>query len=293
MMAIDYVVPMVFDDDVLWQNDFIANHKATGYKVFNNVRYRSFDLEELLIKCIKKFMPFVQTIHIILARESQKRYWMEQEGVNVVLHEEFIPRKYLPCFNSCTIEMFIPFIQGLSEHFIYGNDDMFPLAHLTEHDFFENGKPCQHVWEEPYPEEPNLFQRKCMNQQNMIGSVFGKHYESTWLRNGHSMAPMVKSSCLEVRNRFDNDITKGISLVRKSTSYNQYIYVLWQQFTGNYVNRTPKTVYVSVKSSLEKVKNILLDPHTEIACVNDHESILDITKYSVVMKDCIENRLSI
>ena len=39
--------------------------------------------------------------------------------------KQFIPNNFLPTFNSCTIEMFIGNIKGLSEYFIYGNDDMF------------------------------------------------------------------------------------------------------------------------------------------------------------------------
>lgn len=290
-MEIDYVVPMVFDDDVLWQNDYIANHRAKGYAVRNNVRFRSWGTEHLLVRCVKKFMPFVHNIYIILARESQKRPWMDEEGVNVVFHGDFIPYRFLPCFNSCTIEMFLPFIPGLSEHFIYGNDDMFPLSPLTEEDFFVDGKPCQHLSIKTFPKDPNIFQQKCMNQQNMIGSAFGIRFTDTWYKNGHSLAPMVKSSCIEVRERFGKEIEEGITLVRKPTSYNQYIYVLWQHFTKNYTDKVPKRTYVSVKGGLEKMKDTILSDDAGIVCVNDHEDVLDISEYAVTVREAIERIL--
>ena len=284
---------MVFDDDVQWQKDYLSCHRASGYAIQNNVRYRSFGTESLLIDCIRMFTPFVRTLYIILARESQKRDWMEQDGVRVVYHSDFIPRQYRPCFNSCTIEMFMPFISSLSEHFIYGNDDMFPLSPMKEEDFFVDGKPCQHIKEEEYPDDPNIFQQKCMIQQNMVGGAFGKRYTHTLLRNGHSLAPMLKSQCLKVRKVFDDEITRGITLVRKETSYNQYLYVLWQYFTGNYVDRTPKRTYVSVKDGVEKVRQTLLAPDVGIVCVNDHDDVIDITDYSAVMQQTIKEKLSI
>ena len=290
-MEIDYVVPMVFDDDVMWQNDYIANHRAKGYAVCNNVRFRSWGTEHLLVHCVKKFMPFVRNIHVILARESQIRKWMDEDGVNVVLHRDFIPCKYLPCFNSCTIEMFLPYIPGLSEYFIYGNDDMFPLSPLSEEDFFTGGKPCQHITVKPFPKEPNIFQQKCMNQQNMLGSAFGIRFTDTWLKNGHSLAPMVKSLCVEVRERFGKEIEEGITLVRKPTSYNQYIYVLWQHFTKNCADKVPNHTYVSVKGGLKEMKGAVLRSDAGIVCVNDHEDVPDISEYAMVLRDAIEMKL--
>lgn len=282
---------MVFDDDVLWQNDYIVHHRATGYAVKNNVRYRSWGTEHLLIRCVKKFMPWVHNILIILSRDSQVRPWMEEEGVRTVFHKDFIPFKYLPCFNSCTIEMFLPFIPELSEHFIYGNDDMVPLSPLTEEDFFVDGKPCQHLTEKHFTLQPNIFQQKCMNQQNLIGSAFGLHFTDKWFRTGHSLAPMVKSLCLEVRERFSKEIEDGITLVRKPTSYNQYIYTLWQYFTGNYVDKAPKRTYTNIKDGFDKMRRALTADDAGIVCINDHENVMDIGDYAMLVRELIENKL--
>ena len=61
------------------------------------------------------------------------------EKIVVVKHEDFIPKEYLPTFNSHTIELNLHRIKGLSEYFIYFNDDTFILDKLQEKDFFKNG----------------------------------------------------------------------------------------------------------------------------------------------------------
>ena len=144
-------------------------------------------------------MPWVRTIHILLANESQLQSWMMRyPKVHVVYHREFIPAKRLPCFASPCIEMFLHRIPNLSEQFIYANDDMFPLSPLASTDFFRDGKACVEVKEKRFGSTLNIFERKCLNQENMIGEPFGKHYSRTWLYTGHSVAPIFKSACEEV-----------------------------------------------------------------------------------------------
>ena len=42
-------------------------------------------------------------------------------------HEDFIPHKYLPTYNSRAIEFNVHRIKGLEEKFVLFNDDMFIL----------------------------------------------------------------------------------------------------------------------------------------------------------------------
>ena len=65
---IDFVVPMVFPQDAEWKRSFARYHNNDALA---NVRFRSWGTEELLIRCVLRFMPWVRTIHILLASESQ------------------------------------------------------------------------------------------------------------------------------------------------------------------------------------------------------------------------------
>lgn len=289
-MIIDYVVPMVFEDDTEWQADYTSYFKCRNYTTGNKVRFRSWGTEYLLVRCIRRFMPFVRTIYIILAKESQRKDWMDEDGIKVVYHSEIIPRRFLPTYNSCTIEMFIPYIDGLAECFIYGNDDMFPISPMKESDFFKDGLPVQHLEVREFPEERNIFHMKCMKQQRMISAAFDKDLGSSGLHNGHGLAPLLRSSCLEVRKRFCKEISDGIKPERCTTSYNQYIYVLWQYFTGRYVDGRVKSTYLSVKNTTEQIARVM--KKTEgVVCVNDNECVGDISGYAALVRNVLNEKL--
>ena len=332
---IDVVVPMVFPQDVQWQQEF-NRHRGNHTDVMRNVRFRSWNTEELLVQCVRKNMPWVRYIHILLACESQVQKWMRRmtgadsmdssapsvapsdEGpqVRIVYHREFIPPEHLPCFSSPCIEMFLHLIPDLSEHFIYANDDMFPLSPLEREDFFrpvEGGAetdgfwrrmsriftdkpavyyPCQRMSERPFPANPNIFQRKCMYQQNMVGAPFGRKLTTTWLKNGHSFAPILKSSCEEVWRRHGEEILRYISpLKRTDRSYNHYIYLLYQYFSGRTIDHAPREQYIGRGTPTEDIAEVIRDTKAGIVCLNDNEHIADWERRASIVRKEIMLRL--
>ena len=292
---IDYVVPMVFPDDKEWQEDL---RRAGGdMKGFNLPRYRSWGLEELLIKCVRKYMPWVRNIIILLARESQVQPWMramagdEKIAVRLVFHHDFMPERFLPTFNSRAIEMFLHRIPGLSERFLYGNDDMIPLSPLAEEDFFIGEWPCQHMTLKDYPKNPNNFQMACMIGLNFVARHWHQQFKTKWLKNGHSIAPYKRSTCLELWRSGKKEIEESITPFRKSKNFNQYIYAWHQHFSRKYVERMPPHVYRSVKEPLSDIIAAIERPDCGIVCINDHEAKEDITHYAEAVKKAIEKKI--
>lgn len=281
-MEIDYVVPMVFPEDVLWQRDF---KKCNSAYIDKHVRWRSWGTERHLIRLVKKNMPWVRTIHVLLARKSQLQYWMNDEKVHVVYHSDFIPQRLLPLFNSCAIEMFLHRIPGLSEYFLYGNDDMFPLAPLDEKDFFVDGKPCIRMTEHPYPTEPNTFQRSCMHGLNFVAKRFRKRYNDTWLKNGHSIAPIVKQTCEYLWEIGGDEMEMSVTSFRTDYNFNQYIYSWWQYLSGQYVEKAPATRYIGTAytSIDDAVETIRLQD--SIVCINDSHEIKDCREYAEKVRE--------
>ena len=285
---IDYVIPMVFPDDQQWQRDLT---RAFGWNHSDSVRYRSWGMEALLVECIRKFMPWVRDIIVLLARESQRQPWMKD--VRVVYHREFIPEAYLPTFNSRTIEMFLHRIPGLSERFLYGNDDMFPIAPLREEDFFVGDMPCQNMTVKPYPENPNNFQLACMAGLNFVAEEFGQHYTKTWLKNGHSIAPILRQVCEHLWERGEQEILKSISPFREPKNFNQYIYAWWQYFAGLSIDRTPNRFLLTANNySPQAMTGVILDKKVQIVCINDHEDCNDIQPYVDATTAAIRQRLT-
>ena len=288
-MKIDYVVPMIFDDDEQLRKLY---RKRYGSPLPRNDRFRSWGTEHLLVMCIRKYMPWIDTIFIILAQESQKRDWMADEGIRVVFHRDFIPEEYLPTFNSCTIEMFIPFIDGLSEHFIYGNDDMFPLSSLKETDFFVDGLPCISFEKRRWPANKNTFHDKCIRQQKMLSDYFGKKTDGYWLHGGHSLSPLVKSECQSAFKAFENEILKGITPNRSETSYNHYLYMLWASFSGMCVNKPFPRKYTSTLDALTEILGYVYKDDVGVLCINDSDHVEDFDHFSSAVHDAIEKKLT-
>lgn len=289
---IDFVVPMVFPDDKEWLQFFNRYHDTDARQ---HVRFRSWGTEELLIQCCEKYMPWLHKIYILLAQESQRQPWMDDyQNVTVVYHREFIDKKRLPCFASPCIEMFLKDIPGLSEQFIYANDDMFPLSPLRPDDFFRDGKPCVHIREKKFGDKLNIFERKCINQQNMIGKPFGKQYTKTWLFSGHSFVPILKSSCEEVWRRHGDEIERWLSPFRRTEhSYNHYIYVLYQHFARLDVDHAPRCQYAGEDKTLPQVLAIITQPDAGIVCLNDNESIQDWRQRAAAVRKAIAEKVGV
>lgn len=291
-MAIDYVVPMVFHDDPLWQDDFrkVSRCYDDG-NLCEFVRWRSWGTEELLVRCVRKFMPFVRTIYIILARESQKRDWMDGDGISVVYHKDIIPERFVPTFNSCTIEMFLHRIEGLSDRFIYGNDDMFPLSPLEEKDFFEGDVPCLHHMEIPYPSNPNIFHSLCRSGQRFVAREFGVDKSDVLIRGGHSLTPMLRNTWLYLWEIGAADIEKSITPMRDGRNFSQWICPWWHYMSGNYVDRFPQKTYVSTKNSVDAVCRAIRECNG-IVCVNDNECEKNYMLYGRAVASEIQKRLN-
>ena len=139
---IDYVFPYVDDSDDIWYSEYEKYYSGCyeGDKANGMARYKTYDLLKYKFRCIEKNMPWVRNIYMIVACPSQVPQWLDTSKVKIVYHKDIIPEELLPTFNSTTIEMFLHNIEGLSEYFLYGNDDLYPTGKVTPNMFFRNGK---------------------------------------------------------------------------------------------------------------------------------------------------------
>lgn len=291
--AIDYVVPMVFHQDAEWQKTLLlAGRRYSEDDLIEFVRYRSWNTEELLIRCVLKFMPWLRNIYILLAQESQKQEWMAtlSPKIKVVYHRDFMPQWALPTFNSCSIEMFLHLIPGISERFIYGNDDMFPLAPLSEEDFFVGDTPCLHHEEKSFPANPSIFHLSCRNGLNFVAKEFGKCYNNTLLRCGHSITPMLKSTWEHLWEIGKSEIQVSVTRFRDARNFNQWLCPWWHYLAGKYIDKTPKCSYVNTKNSIEEVIRTMVNSKG-IVCVNDNECVKDYMRYGRAVAEAIEEKL--
>lgn len=139
---IDFVIPWVNGNDPNWLAEF--NRYAPSDKTLDarNIRYRDYDLLRYWFRGVEKFAPWVRRVHFITC--GQKPDWLNLGAPKLqwVRHSDYIPAEYLPVFSANPIEDFMHRIEGLSEHFVYFNDDFFLTAPVKRGYFFRRRLPC-------------------------------------------------------------------------------------------------------------------------------------------------------
>jgi hypothetical protein len=90
------------------------------------------------LRSITTHAPWIRNIFIVT--NGQVPAWLDRSapGVKIVTHEELFPdRACLPTYNSNAIESVLYNIAGLSDNFIYFNDDFFFGRNVTIEDFID------------------------------------------------------------------------------------------------------------------------------------------------------------
>jgi Stealth protein CR2, conserved region 2/Stealth protein CR1, conserved region 1 len=104
------------------------------------------------VRSIANHAPWVRRIWIVTDEQIPVLASLPDEfaaKISVVDHREIFAgyEDALPTFNSLSIETMLWRIPGLSEHFLYFNDDVFLTAPVTPADFFaENGPVLRGKW---------------------------------------------------------------------------------------------------------------------------------------------------
>ena len=84
------------------------------------------------------FLPFVRKTYIVGSGKPADWLLDLAPHVEYVRQEDILPPEINPCFQSDLIESYIHRIPGLSEHYIYSNDDFFFSRVHDASDFFDD-----------------------------------------------------------------------------------------------------------------------------------------------------------
>lgn len=265
MEEISLVIPYVNNKDELWRKIFVEyciTHNLKEKIVdMGTDRYEDIGLINYQLKLINKNMPWVKNIYLLLMNREQAPKDLPS-NVKIIYHAAFIPQKFLPTFNSTTIEMFLWNIKDLGEYFIYANDDMLPMKPLKPSDFFTEDNHIKiEWWNEDIREVYNLFRRQCYNSYCHTLIRLNKRFEKNkYLRPAHSFTPMIKSHCKQAYNLLEDLITKHIRAFRTEYQYNQYIYPIFEKYIYGTCDSEIDFLYTQLKD------NIDLDH--DIVCLN-------------------------
>ena len=261
----DAVITYVDGNDPVWRKSFA---QAVGVPAIEK-RYRDWGTLVYLVRGIRRYMPFIRKIFLVVSGESQVPSWVSGSDVRVVLHSEIIPQRFLPVFNSTAIEMFLHRIPGLDEQFVYFNDDMFPVRPTREEEFYVEGKSVIGYRKQLFPF--GLYKQQTRNADLLARKALGMAPGLLFVRPQHTCSPMQKSACEEVYARIGDELEASISPLREKYNVNQYVFLDYLYYGG----RTVKDAAISnlhlslaVKSA-DQVCDAILNPRTSFVCIND------------------------
>ena len=325
---IDVVILWVDGGDKDWvreKNKWLRRENNSGGLDDVDVnRYQDWDNVQYIFRGIEKYMPWVRKVHFVTNGQKPKWLNLDCKKLNWVKHEDFIPKEYLPTFSSHPIELNLHRIKGLSEKFIYFNDDMFITSAMKESDFFKKGIPCQQstllrIASANYDE---IYWHVLLNNAGIINRNFEKnkfikdHFSKVFsLKNG-VISMLLSASYLPLNNipGFVNNHVPGGFLkstfrkvweeeqevldsvchhrFRNIMDVNQYLISWWQMCSGRFypknVRRTSRmftTNPVSIKNAEIAIKN----GKYKLICINDQ--IKDPNEFSNI-KTIINNSLN-
>ena len=233
--TIDLVIPYVNNNDLIWRKSYVnfCTRNNLREKIVDMLgdRYGGIDFIYYQLQLVKKNMPWVNKIYLLLSNQEQIIPSLLPQNCEIVLHEEFIPYQFLPTFNSTTIEMFLWNIPKLSEKFIYANDDMLPTMPLKPSDFFYGNK-IKIKWQtQDFHQRCNVFGYHCMNNVKAICEKLKISYEKDKIfKPIHSFTPMIRLHCKEAFDLIKDKIIPHIRAFRTQYQYNQYIYPLYEYY---------------------------------------------------------------
>ena len=259
-------------------------------------------------------MPWVRKVHLVTWGHLPKWLDCDAPKLNIVRHTDYIPEKYLPTFNSNVIELNFNRIEDLAEHFVYFNDDTFPIRPLKPEDFFRNGLPCEAAHLDYITSTGHdLFPHILLNNVDVLNRHFNKKQvmkanKKAWYSPKYGLAPAVRNLLLTPFNNFpgikwyhlpspmlkstfaklwelEPDILDETSSNRQRSinDINLYLARNWNVVSGNFypcaVQKSGQ-LYLLPSQGEEMIKSVR-SQSTGLVCANDtenctHEQFLEL-----------------
>lgn len=284
-MPIDLVYLWVNGNDPVWIEKRNRAIGKTEEKSAVNCEGRYADHDELKysLRSAEMYAPWLRKIFIVT--DNQVPEWLDitNPKIQIIDHTEILPPEALPCFNSSVIEHFISRIPGLSERFLYANDDMYFNRPVTPGDFFApDGLPYARVNRRPFRKlqlklrekllhkKLSSYNRKVQNAAELVERRFGKYYGA---KSHHNIDAYLKSDCIRTAEMFRKDLEPTlVHHMRDSSDIQRSLYIY-----AAMAERRVHVLYVSQRTSLrvhienEKHYKKLVTYNPLLFCMNDSE----------------------
>lgn len=325
-MDIDFVMPWVDGSDPEWQAEKARYQGKTLDDSNSANRFRDWGLLPYWFRSVERFAPWVRRIHFITWGHIPTFLNTEHPKLHIVRHEDYLPTEYIPTFNANTIEMNVHRISGLSEHFVYFNDDMYLLRPIAESSFFVDGLPCTFGAEIPYlvTGQAGIWQHLIVNDLRTVNSHFSKRkqvrenahkYRSRiygfktnirtyavetlfpegflGFQNLHAPAAFLKQTFEELWNK-EPMLLQATSQHRFRTTddVNQWLALWWQIAAGSFHPYLVDNMVDDVtESSIDCLCRVIEGQKHDMICLNDPTGDIEFDKLSKRINTAFERIL--
>jgi hypothetical protein len=241
-------------------------------------RIRQIDELKFALRSVNMFAPWIRRIFI--ATDSVPPPWLADHPMITIVpaEEHFSDRAALPTYNSHAVESQLHHIPGLSEHFLYSNDDMFFGRPLKATMFFSPGGVTRFIEAKTRiglgvndPTRSGFENAARVNRQLLFerfGQVITRHLE-------HTAVPLRKSVLIKMEREFPEEFARTqASAFRSGTdiSVTNSFYHYYALMTGRAVQQEKAKVrYVNTttREGLGLLPELRKRRGYDFFCLND------------------------
>ena len=305
MEKIDFVVTWLDSSDPVWQQQF-EHYKPGAKGDMGKGRYREMNIFPYWFRAVERYAPWVNKVYLVTNGTFPR--WIDPDHPKLVLvrHDEYIPKEMLPTFNSCTIELHFHRIKGLSERFVYFNDDILLNGPVTPEYFFKDGLPCDTNKETCFNvpiytrtdrfsiymsllanlgivnAHFNRWQTVCQSPRRWFGphlglkgllmsSILLKQRLFVGFSNNHIEQAYLKSSFEDAWEKEPEFLESSCTRFREDVIANPYLFRYWQLAQNKFypMKRRFATFHFFDRSVAPGIEKALFDPGIATICLND------------------------
>jgi len=288
--AIDAVFTWVSNTavDVLKRQQYEMQQPSGRPSDNENNRYDDNDELRYAIRSIYQHAPWFRHIYIIVD-DAQCPEWLIAASDTAPIPTIIVPhsflygeefRDHLPTFNSHSIECHLHRIPGLSEQFVYFNDDMYVNRSVPWSQFFgANGHPIYNftglVPTGPRHVTMTKHTIAWINNGTVLDQIFPNTSNSCRKYPAHQCIAMLKSSFEQV---WANDTlcrymtTTSRSRFRNTNNlYPIGFMCYWNIYTNHASEQSYPTLFIQVTDDLDiyHLSNSILISNPALLCLND------------------------
>lgn len=212
-----------------------------------------------LFRSIEQNAKFIRYIFLVTNGQIPKWLNIKHPKIKIITHDKIMPKEALPTFNSNAIESCIANIPGLSDRFLYANDDCF-IAKPISKEFFFNKKGYPIVRLKPMfntknPDTLNTYGRQIVFTLSLFNNKFNK---KLYLMEHHNIDSFYKPDIVNCLKEFKEDFDRTIQC--KFRQDNTVVKFIWNMYSFYIGHSTIKGYYFTklislVYSIMKKIDN--------------------------------------